>query len=870
MKKKSSSQSAFFNLRVLFGLFIVLAGVFLALLGFGAFSNLFAQPRNPSGQQPGIKQLVVQAQFRGVMPVVKFDISPPLRDMTPLPVKGCTLRENEEQGSIPLGPVGPVEPDQAVQSVLGKIGIPAPIISFDGNSNLCGCAPPDPNGAIGPNHVVTMANLHFQIFNRSGVSLFGPAANNTLWSGFGGDCQTDNSGDPVVIYDQLADRWMLTQFTSSGPAFFECVALSQTNDPLGSYYRWAISTGPGGINFPDYPKGGMWPDAYYFSTREFQGGPGGPFVGVGAYALDRAQALAGNPNPTMVGFLAPPTPAFVVGDGLLPSDLDGRRPPPPGSPNYFVGSQDNNGPYGAPQDALNIWKFHYDPCDPGASTFTLTNTLPTTPFNSILALCAGGRACIPQPSTTNRIDHLGYRQRPLFRLAYRNFGTHESLVTNQSVSAGTGPNGEVSGIRWWELRSPNSSPIIFQEGTYAPGITDGIHRWMGSIAMNAAGDMALSYSASNGPNPATFPSVFYTARHPASPPGQMDQGEGSIINGTGSQTGTNRWGDYTSIDVDPVDDYTFWVVNEYIPTTSASGWRLRIGAFNLGGPTPTPTVPPTPTPTPSPCGPTATPTATPPPTPTPTPTPCASQYLISQIGGSIVPGTTDIGNHGDDVVTTIAIPFSYALYGQSFTNITLSSNGNAQFTTMGTDFTNVCLPWTNHNLTIFPYWDDQRTDANTGCASYPGGTCGIFTSVTGSAPNRIFNIEWRAVYFAAPTTRANHELRLYEGQSRFDVIYGEVANANTSATAGVQRDNTAFNQYFCNGAGGAATGGQSYTLIPCGTPTPTPPPTPTPTPTATPTPTPTPPPTPTPSTTPLPRPTPGPSATPHGTPPPRP
>ena len=120
------------------------------------------------------------------MPVVKFDISPPLRNMKPLLAKGCTLRENEEEGPIPLGPVGPVVPDPVVQRVLGKIGIPAPIISFDGNSNLCGCSPPDPNGAVGPNNVVTMANLHFQIFDKSGNSLFGPAANNTLWSGFGG------------------------------------------------------------------------------------------------------------------------------------------------------------------------------------------------------------------------------------------------------------------------------------------------------------------------------------------------------------------------------------------------------------------------------------------------------------------------------------------------------------------------------------------------------------------------------------------------------------------------------------------------------------------------------------------------------------
>jgi len=567
MKKNSAPQSAFFNPRVLIGLILCLAGITLA---FFAFSKVSAQPGNP--------QMPIQAQYRGVLQVVKFDISPPLRSIKPLPWKDCTLRENEERGPIPVAPVGPVVPDPVVQRLLGSIGIPGPIVSFDGNSNLCGCTPPDPNGAVGPNHVVTMSNLHFQIFNKTGTSLFGPAANNTLWAGFGGGCQTQNAGDPVVIYDQLADRWLLTQFTSAAP-YLECVALSQTNDPTGSYYRWSIATG-GGNNFPDYPKAGMWPDAYYFSTREFAGGS--TFVGVGAYALNRAQALVGNPNPTVISFLAPPNPLYIVGDGLLPSDLDGMTPPPAGSPNFFVGSQDNNGGYGAPQDALNIWKFHADFDMPQNSTFMLTNTLPTQPFNSILALCGGSRNCIPQPNTANRIDHLGYRQRPLFRLAYRNFGDHESLVTNQSVSAGTGPNGEVSGIRWWEVRSPNSSPVIYQEGTYAPGLTDGIHRWMGSIAMNSHADMALGFSASNGTNPSVFPSVFYTARHAGDPPGQMTLGEGSIKDGTGSQTGSNRWGDYTAMVVDPSDDTTFWYINEYVPTTGSIGWRLRIGAFRLG------------------------------------------------------------------------------------------------------------------------------------------------------------------------------------------------------------------------------------------------------------------------------------------------
>lgn len=240
---------------------------------------------------------------------------------------------------------------------------------------------------------------------------------------------------------------------------------------------------------------------------------------------------------------------------------------------------DNTGPYAAPQDALSLWKFTADFVTPSNSSFVLANTVPVAPFNSILGLCAGGRACIPQSGTTSRLDHLGYRQRPLFRLAYRNFGTHESLVTNQSVSAGSGPSGEISGIRWWELRSPNSSPFIYQEGTFAPGITDGVHRWMGSIAMDAEGNMGLAYSASNS---SIFPSIYYTGRFAGSPLGTMPLGEGAIVAGTGSNTTTNsRWGDYTSLSVDPNDDRTFWHVNEYVPSTSSAGWRLRVGAFKI-------------------------------------------------------------------------------------------------------------------------------------------------------------------------------------------------------------------------------------------------------------------------------------------------
>ena len=214
--------------------------------------------------------------------------------------------------------------------------------------------------------------------------------------------------------------------------------------------------------------------------------------------------LAGNAAPQVVSFHV--TQNYSAGNGLLPSDIDGSQLPPAGSPNFFAGTMDDGGGLGAPQDAINLWKFHVDWATPSNSTFTLANTIPVAAFDSTFPCSPGSRDCIPQPNTTNKIDILSYRQRPLWRLAYRNFGDHESLVTNQSVEAAT----NMAGIRWYEIRNPNGTPTIYQQGTYAPGVSDTIHRWMGSIAMDSAGNMALGYSASNGTT--TYPSVWYTGR----------------------------------------------------------------------------------------------------------------------------------------------------------------------------------------------------------------------------------------------------------------------------------------------------------------------------------------------------------------------
>jgi hypothetical protein len=608
----------------------------LAIVLIAAFAFLLARTSETATADQG-PAVAGYGIYRGESTAVQFDISPQLRSITPLKPDTTTPVEIPERASGLEGALGPQDVDPLVQSLAGPSLIPGPSVSFNGPGNLSSVSPPDPVGDVGPSHYVAMSNLSFQIFSKTGTSLYGPALNNTLWAGFGGPCQTENSGDPIVVHNQLDDRWILTQFTSAGPTYYNCVAVSTTSDPLGSYYRYAFSTGS---NFPDYPKYGVWPDAIYISTREFAGAS---FAGVGAYAINRTQLMAGNPTPQVISFLVTPASAggaFNIGDGLLPADLDGNTLPPGGNPHYWLGSMDNGGPYGAPADALTLWKFTANFANPPASTFVLANTIPIAAYDTIFPCSPTSRNCIPQPGTTNKVDILSYRQRPMWRLAYRNFGTHESLVTNQSVEAATA----MAGIRWWEVRSPNSSPVLYQEGTYAPGVTDGIHRWMASLAMDKDGNMALGFSASDAT--VTFPSSWYTGRLVGDPLGTMPQGEAAIINGTGSQTGSGRWGDYTSMNIDPTDDCTFWYVNQWVPTTSSVGWQLRIGAFKYPscvGATPTPTVtgtPPTPTPTNTPTitpTPSNTPTATNTPTPTGTPSAGCSTAITIPAGA---PGTT--------------------------------------------------------------------------------------------------------------------------------------------------------------------------------------------------------------------------------------
>jgi hypothetical protein len=466
--------------------------------------------------------------------------------------------------------------------------IPALIANFEGlrnqdNFNTFGFRvnPPDPNGEVGPNHYVEMINLVFAIYSKTGTLLLGPVDTGTLWTGFAvSDC-LDPSGDPVVLYDQLADRWILTQFTTAGPEFFNCIAISVTGDPTGAYYRYAFSTG---VNFPDYPKYGVWTDSYVITTREF-----GPTVeyGIGVYALEKNKMINGLPGARAVSFFIDgndPDLLPLVGDGLLPGDIDGKQKPMVDTAIPIVGTQDDGADYGATFDALNIWDLKVKWRSTPIASLVLNTQLPVAAFDSIFPCAPTSRDCLPQPGIADPsqyLDILSYRQRPTFRLAYRNFKSYETLVTNQSVEAAPG----IAGVRWYEIRRNAAGDYsVFQQGTYAPG--DGLHRWMGSIAQDKKGNMGLGYSVVNGTT--VYPGIRYTGRLSGDPLGQMTLGEGIIINGSGVQTTTNsRWGDYTDMTVDPTDDCTFWYVNEYYTAagqaSSLAGWQTRIASFKLPG-----------------------------------------------------------------------------------------------------------------------------------------------------------------------------------------------------------------------------------------------------------------------------------------------
>ncbi len=487
------------------------------------------------------------------------DHSIPLAQMPAAPLRS-EQAENEPIRLMPNRAPGQHH-DPVVQSAPGVAAAPTLGAGFDGigqgfsgpqgTFSVTG-APPDTNAAVGATQVVEIVNTAFAVFSKSGTVLFGPAATNTLFSGFGGACQTTNDGDGVVRYDALANRWVITQFANvqtSGP-FFECVAVSQTSDATGSWNRYSFQY----ASFPDYPKLSVWPDAYYVTYNLFNAS-GTTFQGAEDCAMDRAAMLAGT-TATQQCF----TTSSSFG-GLLAADFEGGTAPPAGEASTVVA-------LGTTATTLASWKFHVDWATPANSTFTGPSNITVASYT---AACGTSGTCIPQSGTTRTLDSLS--DRVMFRLSYRNYGDHEALVTNHSVTSGSSV-----GVRWYELRGLPGTPTVFQQGTYAP---DSTFRWMGSIAQDKVGNLGLGFSASSS---SIHPQIRITGRLAGDAAGTMTQGESTVVSGAGSQTGTlSRWGDYSSMVVDPVDGCTFWYAQEYIPANGTFNWRTHLNSFTLPG-----------------------------------------------------------------------------------------------------------------------------------------------------------------------------------------------------------------------------------------------------------------------------------------------
>lgn len=501
---------------------------------------------------------------------MQHDVSAPLRDLaniTPAVQSGPTDADDLKVIPLPSGFKPSSEPDTVLQkNAIGAPSGPATTgptagLNFEGLGTgfpnfPVHVAPPDTNGAVGLTQYVQWVNLSFVVFDKAtGNVALGPVAGNTLWQGFGGGCEIDNDGDPIVTYDKLADRWVFSQFVVRNQPFLQCVAVSTTSDATGTYNRYAFQYS----NFNDYPKMGVWPDAYYVTFNIFNSN--NAFAGADACAYDRNAMLNGQPA-TQVCFQQ----ASTVGS-LLPADIDGHVPPPAGSPNFMMDFGVNS---------LNLYKFHVDFVTPANSTFTGPLSIPVAPFTPF---CPQVRGCVPQPAGDGtRLDSLG--DRLMYRLAYRNFGDHESLVVNHSVVAD--PTNQNSGVRWYEIQNPNgATPTVAQQSTFAP---DAGYRWMGSVAMDVSGDLAVGYSVVNSTSvPPVFPSVAFAARA-ASDPVSTLQPETSLVAGAGSQKfGLTRWGDYSAMQVDPQDDCTFWYTTEYLQNSGSFNWNTRIGSFKFPG-----------------------------------------------------------------------------------------------------------------------------------------------------------------------------------------------------------------------------------------------------------------------------------------------
>ncbi|MBI2895393.1 MAG: hypothetical protein HYY06_17695 [Deltaproteobacteria bacterium] len=542
-------------------------------LGTLAVVGLTGCSAGEAGGPPALEREEGLSQTR---PVVRFatrsDASPPLRATPERPAPPPVLATIFEKPRHPLPNRFEAEgaaDDEALQAAIEEAAAPGVLGSFAGLANSDNAAvlgsrmlPPDVNGDIGPDHYVQWVNGVLAVYDRTGSRVLGPIAGSRLWQGFGGPCEASNDGDPIALYDHLADRWLMSQFAlpnfPSGP-FYQCIAVSQTPDPTGAYHRYEFLIDERKMN--DYPKLGVGPDAYALAINQYRCELlGCRWAGQGAVAFERDAMLDGLPARMIRFDLERVDPNL---GGMLPADLDGPAQAP-GVPVPFCQVDDDA--WGYSPDQVQCWELAADWVTPGSSTFTFAVALRTAAFNS--NMCGYSRNCIPQPGGTP-VDALS--DRLMARLQLREFGSHRALLVSHTTDVG----GDHAGIRWYELRDSGRGWSIEQQGTYAP---DGDNRWMGSVAMNGIGDVMLGFSVSSA---VTYPSVRVTGRLAEDPAGTMTQGEATLAAGRFYQShSSGRWGDYSMMAVDPVDDCTFVYTQEYYdsndPATSAE-WVTRWG-----------------------------------------------------------------------------------------------------------------------------------------------------------------------------------------------------------------------------------------------------------------------------------------------------
>src|SRR5882724_11224344 len=597
MKKNCSTRSAFFNRRIFIGVFLIIVSGVLALLAFGMRLDsqklaALSKPKSggagvPISKIPGEPLQGIRVQTPANYKGPRYDRRPvkpvytrPLRDLPKIPPELAVRREVLE----PARPKTPTDKPTGgfVQNFLGRVlSAPSPTgVSFDGvGVGLAGFVPssnpPDTNGRVGAKQYVQWNNTSFAVFDKTtGALLYGPAAGNTLFQSLGGVCATHNDGDPVASFDILAGRWILSQFVvGASPDFsHECVAVSQTEDATGAYYLYDFVTDT--TNFVDYPKIGVWPDGYYMSGHVFN--PSGTaFLAGRIYVFERARMISGQAARMVQADLK--TYSNRPQYGFLPSDLDSLTPPPAGEAAFVIG------PDPVSKNSLDSTRVRV--MWGNTPTITLSETQISATWD--VPPCVGNPSgkkdfnCVPEPApavAADYLDNLSFHM--MYRLPYRNFGgnpVQESLVGNITVK-GSASNPDHGAIRWYEFRNAGSSsttPTVFQASTYDP---DTAYRWMGSIAMDKDHNIALGYSKSS---LSVIPSIFITGRLSTDAPNTLGT-ETQVRAGIGvQQAGGNRWGDYSAMTVDPVDQCTFFYTNEYLPTNGEFNWSTRIASYKF-------------------------------------------------------------------------------------------------------------------------------------------------------------------------------------------------------------------------------------------------------------------------------------------------